>query len=275
MLRAATRVHTEGVTGSIPVTPTISHPNMHVVGSSRLFQELNTFLDEHFPYCAGKFGPDAAADAPRFACRDLLTEDGLPSAVARLVGRHSGVDRRAVLSVWSMYYFSHLAIGPAILWLKFRRAVPLSPDALDLRLNAGTGLPETIVVRDPNAQVPAATVHHAFEALIFDHAAPVIGQFARAGLSPRLLWSNLAVYLEWIVRELGGKVDPRLCEEGLALLECERWPDGRPNPLFGLLGRTCEGGADEFTRRRVCCLRYLLPGVPGCGMICPLPSGRA
>ena len=240
-----------------------------------MFQDLNAFLDEHFPYCAGKFGPGGAVGAPRLACRDLLTEEGFQSAVARLLGRHSGVDRRAVLSVWSMYYFSHLAIGPAILWLKFRHAVPLSADALDLCLNAETGLPETIVVRDAAAQIPAVTGHHAFEALLFDHAAPLIGQFARAGLSPRLLWSNLAVYLEWIVRELGDRIDPRLGEEGVALLQCERWPDGRPNPLLGLLGRTCEGGADEVTRRRVCCLRYLLPGVPGCGMICPLPSGRA
>ena len=239
-----------------------------------MFQDLNTFLDEHFAYCAGKFGPDGAVETPRLACRDLLTEDGFQSAVARLVDRHSGVDRRAVLSVWSMYYFSHLTIAPAILWLKFRRAIPLSADALDLYLNGETGLPETIVVRDPAAQVPAATAHHAFEALIFDHAAPLIGQFARAGLSPRLLWSNLAVYLEWIVRELGSKVDARLAEEGLALLECERWPDGRANPLRGLLGRMCEDGGEEFTRRRVCCLRYVLPGVPGCGAICPLPSGR-
>lgn len=240
-----------------------------------MFQELNTFLDEHFPYCAGKFGPDSVADGPHVPCRDLLTEDGFQSAVRQLLDRHQGVDRRAVLSVWSMYYFSHLAIGPAVLWLMFRRAAPLSPDALDLRLDAATGLPETIVVRDPSAPVPAETMHHAFEALIFDHAAPLIGQFGRAGLSPRLLWTNLAVYLEWIIRELGGKLDPRLAEEGLALLECERWPDGRTNPLHGLLGRMCENGGEEFTRRRVCCLRYVLPGVPSCGMICPVPAGRA
>ena len=238
-----------------------------------MFQELNTFLDEHFPYCAGKFGPDAAIEPPRLACRDLLTDDGFQAAVGRLVDRHPGVDRRAVLSVWSMYYFSHLAIGPAILWLRFRRAIPLSADALDLCLNGETGLPETIVVRDPAAQIPAATAHHAFEALIFDHAAPLIGQFARAGLSPRLLWSNLAVYLDWIIRELG-KANARLAEEGLALLEAGRWADGRANPLHGLLGRMHEDGGEEFTRRRVCCLRYLLPGVPGCGMVCPLPSGR-
>lgn len=240
-----------------------------------MFQELNTFLDEHFPFCVGKFGPVSTIDAPHIACRELLTEDGFQSAVGHLVSRHAGVDKRAVLSVWSMYYFSHLSIVPMILWLRFRRAMPLSADALDLHPNAESGLPETILVREASADLPAATIHHAFETLVFDHAAPLIGQFTRAGLSPRLLWSNLAVYIEWIARELGSKIDPRLAEEGLALFEQDRWPDGRPNPLHGLLSRTCEAGGDEFTRRRVCCLRYVLPGMPGCGMICPLPSGRA
>lgn len=174
-----------------------------------------------------------------------------------------------------MYYFSHLAISPAVLWLIQRSAVPLSAANLDLRLNAETGLPGALAVREPRARIPAHTMHEAFEPLIFDHAAPLIETFSRFGLSPRLLWSNLAVYIEWIVRELGERIDPALGAEGLAILESADWPNGRPNPIHGLLGRTCGDDGDEFTRRRVCCLRYLLPGMPGCGMICPLPSGRA
>lgn len=239
-----------------------------------MFQQLNTFLDEHFPYCAGKFGPETAAAAPALACEDLLDRDGFTVSVAPFLDRQPGVDRRAALSVWSMYYFSHLAIGPVVLWLMFRHAVPLAPGNLGLRLDAETGLPERVVVREPAAFVPANTVHEAFGPLVFEHAAPLVARFAQDGLSPRLLWSNLAVYIEWIVRELGSRIDGDLAREGMALLDDAQWPDGRPNPLHGLLGRSAAGDGAEFTRRRVCCLRYLLPGMPGCGMICPLPAGR-
>jgi ferric iron reductase protein FhuF len=240
----------------------------------RVYQQLNLFLDQHFPYCAGKFGPDSAVDATRYPCRDLLGEDCFSATAGAWVDRHSGVDRRAALSVWSMYYFSHLAISPAVLWLMFRHAIPASPEHLDLRLDAVTGLPDTFVVRDPEARPPASTIHDAFEPLLYHHAAPLIATFAHFGLSPRLLWSNLAVYVEWIVGEIG-KMDPALGREGLQLVECTHWPDGRPNPLHGLLNRHCGDDGVECTRRRVCCLRYLLPSVPGCGMICPLPAGRA
>lgn len=238
-----------------------------------MFQELTLFLDQHFPYCSGKFGPDAFPEVPRNTCRDLLGEDGFASLVEPYADRQAGVDRRAALSVWSMYYFSHLAISPAVLWLMFRCAIPLAPGNLDLRLCDETRLPEKIVVRKPEARLPASTIHDAFGALVFDHAAPLIAQFSRAGLSPRLLWSNFAVYIEWIVREIG-RMDPQRGQEGLALLENKHWPDGRPNPLYGLLSLLRSDGPEAFTRRRVCCLRYLLPDMPGCGMVCPLPSGR-
>lgn len=236
-----------------------------------MFQRLNIFLDEHFPTCAGRFGIDAGSAGPRLPCLDLLDAAGLQGGVAPYLDRHPGVDRRAALSVWSMYYFSHLVIGPAVLWLVFRQAVPLAPDALDLRLHPGTGLPETIIVRRPEVRAPAASLDDALQPLVFEHAAPLIARMAQNGLSHRLLWSNFAVYLDWIVRELGDRVDYRLRDEGLALLERPEWNDGRPNPLHGLLTRDGEG---SFSRRRLCCLRYLLPGMPGCGMVCPLPSGR-
>lgn len=240
----------------------------------RVYQQLNSFLDQHFPYCAGKFGPGSADDATLHPCGDLLGEEGFSSTVGAWLARHPDVDKRAALSVWSMYYFSHLAISPVVLWLKFRHAVAASPEQLGLRLDATTGLPDTFTVRDPETPLPAATIHDAFAPLIFDHAAPLIAAFSRFGLSPRLLWSNLSVYVEWMVGEIG-KMEPALGEEGRQLLHVQHWPDGRPNPLHGLLTRSCGDDGEDFTRRRVCCLRYLLPGVPGCGMICPLPAGRA
>jgi ferric iron reductase protein FhuF len=242
---------------------------------SALFQQLNTFLDEHFPFCSGKFGPEPELAGVRFACQDLLEHDGFLAAVAPFLDRHPKIDRRAAFSVWSMYYFSHLTISPIVLWLVFRHKLALAPSHLGLRLNVETGLPEKIILCEPDLCAPATTAHDSVEGLIFDHAAPLVDRFAKFGLSPRLLWSNLAVYIDWIVRELGRQVDIELANEGKALLECECWPDGRANPLHGLLGRSRTDNGEEFTRRRICCLRYLIPETPGCGMICPLPSGRA
>ncbi|MBS1165685.1 MAG: TonB-dependent siderophore receptor [Proteobacteria bacterium] len=51
--------------------------------------------------------------------------------------------------------------------------------------------------------------------------------------------------------------------------------DGTDNPLQGLIKRIPDaGGTSLQSQRKVCCLRYLVPGVGGCGATCPLPQGR-
>ncbi len=64
--------------------------------------------------------------------------------------------------------------------------------------------------------------------------------------------------------------------------EIDDIPLGQPTRLDRDQDGTGAGQLDGYTagtgighgRRRVCCLRYALPGVPGCGMVCPLPEGR-
>ncbi|QRM54193.1 siderophore-iron reductase FhuF [Sinorhizobium sp. BG8] len=99
------------------------------------------------------------------------------------------------------------------------------------------------------------------------------GDHVPCGVSQRLLWNNAAAYLSWIVGEIevfGGAQSP--C--GKCLMENECWSDGKRNPLYGTI-RTCEKDGNCFSCRKVCCLRYALPGVCGCGNLCPLPQGRA
>lgn len=242
-------------------------------GRPRLFEDLSGFLDEHFAYCAGRFVPGPVDTGSSIACSDLLLADRFDAAVTPLLRRYPDIDRRAVLSVWSMYYFSHLTIGPMVLWLVFRRGTALGPDALGLQLDPQTGLPDRIEMHGAATSPQVTTIHDAFAGLVFDHAAPVVDRLVDRGLSPRLVWSNLAVYIEWIARALGDRIDADLANEGLSLLDCAIWPDGRRNPLHGLVYRSSVE-PDAFTRRRVCCLRYLLPDMPGCGMVCSLPAGR-
>jgi ferric iron reductase protein FhuF len=51
-------------------------------------------------------------------------------------------------------------------------------------------------------------------------------------------------------------------------------PDRSPNPLAGWMRRAPAPDGVCFSQRLVCSLRYLLAGIPGCGMICPILAGR-
>lgn len=59
------------------------------------------------------------------------------------------------------------------------------------------------------------------------------------------------------------------------LLEQEKWPDGRRNPLFGRRKQATSQSSQQSSRdepillHRQCCLHYRLPGETYCGA-CPL-----
>ena len=58
-----------------------------------------------------------------------------------------------------------------------------------------------------------------------------------------------------------------------ALFSQSHLPDGSANPFLGCLRHDVEG-EETVCRRKVCCLRYLLPGIPSCGELCALPAQR-
>ena len=87
--------------------------------------------------------------------------------------------------------------------------------------------------------------------------------------------ANVAVRFAWAVQQCAGR--PEADRDGIAeaekLLTTALTPDGARNPLHGML-RPSPLVAIEACQRRVCCLRYLLPGVADCGSLCPLPPAR-
>ena len=173
-----------------------------------------------------------------------------------------------------MYYFSNLTIGPLLFWLRDRRIMPMAMAETRLCIDGQTGGPAAFLVATEGEVRNDSTVFEAMRDAIRDHAEPMIEAISLSGkVSPKLLWNNHAVYAEWAIREFG--IDnTALQAEALELLSCESWPDGWKNPMAGQLRREIDPDGACFTRRKVCCVRYLLPGVPGCGMICPLPAGR-
>ena len=86
-----------------------------------------------------------------------------------------------------------------------------------------------------------------------------------SGLAPKVLWSNVGNWFDGLAGEAeamgaAGAGDAR------ALLGLERAPDGTRNPLFAAVRHTPKG-----RKRKVCCLRYLMPELDLCDT-CPLPD---
>ncbi|MDZ7780608.1 MAG: siderophore-iron reductase FhuF [Gemmatimonadota bacterium] len=116
-----------------------------------------------------------------------------------------------------------------------------------------------------------------FDPLIMRHVAPVVEILsARYRVGRGLLWGNAAHYMEWALAELEARPDAVAEDARRArgeLLDRREWPGLGRNPLHGAIRYVSDGEA-EIRRRRVCCLRHLLPGVAGCGSLCPLAHVR-
>lgn len=236
---------------------------------------LDSLIPDDFSYLKAKIRLSVAEGDVVHDCRDFLDGPVLSELIDRYTARLPGADRRAAFSVWTMYYFSHLVIGPLIFWLKERRVLPLTVDATKLCVDPATGAPLAFVIDHAGETRSGLSVFDAMSDVIKHHAEPLIEASAAAnGLSPRLFWNNLAVYADWAIRTFA-EHDPALRDHALAMLSELTWPCGWKNPMAGQLRQETDETGACFSRRKVCCLRYVLPGEPGCGLVCPLPAGRA
>jgi len=229
--------------------------------------------DSPFSYCRGKLLSAPPQTGIVVPCRDLCDRAIFDEVIGRYAQKFPGSDRRAIVSMWTLYYFSMLTIAPSVHMFVHRIGLPLEIDRLSLVCNEHTGEPEAFVMSErPEATTdPAAELHW----LMRGHVEPVIAAIAaNAAVAPKLLWNNVAAYLSWILKEIAHRHEPGLVEGGMALMEEATWPCGGRNPMFGMIRIARQQCGLEFARRKVCCLRYNLPGVGGCGEACPLPDGR-
>ncbi|MCH4547635.1 siderophore-iron reductase FhuF [Rhizobium changzhiense] len=229
--------------------------------------------DSPFSYCRGKLVSSPPPASTVIPCRDLCDRAIFDEIIGRYAQKFPGSDRRAIVSMWTLYYFSMLTIAPSVHMFVHRIGLSLEIDRLSLVCNEHTGEPEAFVMSGgPKVTTdPAAELHR----LMRGHAEPLVAAIAaNAGVAPKLLWNNAAAYLSWILKEIAHRYEPALVEGGLALLQDTQWPGGGRNPMFGMIRIVRQQCGLEFVRRKVCCLRYNLPGVGGCGEACPLPEGR-
>ncbi|MFW6198978.1 MAG: siderophore-iron reductase FhuF [Gemmatimonadota bacterium] len=216
---------------------------------------------------------------------DLLQPDSFDRIVAPFVARHPGADRRAVISFWTQWYFGIL-IPPAVAAnLLLDVDLPLALDEVGVLLHEEEHRPTGFRLPSVGRKLePDADAFQRFHRLVGLHVEPLVDAVARtSGLAARLVWSNAGNYFDWIVRELeegkhtherdpggrDGRGDEGAASIGMRHLGSRLRPDGSKNPLFQPV-RPVEQDGEEVLQRRICCLRYLLPGIAACGDRCPL-----
>ncbi len=211
---------------------------------------------------AGPADPRAAIGAEA-----LLDAPMLANIIARFEAKFGATDRRAILSMWTLIYFS-------------TALPPLLAANILLGVEPALCLDRVTFIIAPNFRIDAVRIgaevrrlHDAeaggrFDRLIGDHLVPFIDLVAdRGGVTRRVLWSNagnvfeaFCALLERAAGSCAGLDDAR------DLLARPSLEGGVRNPLFAPVRYV----ADRRVRR-VCCLKYLIPEQKLCG-VCPLPA---
>lgn len=211
-------------------------------------------------------------DAGAIPAADLLRPAVLDEVLAPMLARHPDADERAVISMWSQWYFARLVIPATALAVRAHRILPLTLDEVEVVFDDEDGLPASFGLPRPGPVRPDADVFMRFRPLLRGHVEPLVEALTdRSGLVRSLLWGNAGSYLDWTLSLLASETEGEEPREtpGSRLFGARRWPDGWRNPLSGAMRVVGKGGAGT-RRRRVCCLRHLIPQREGCGEACPL-----
>ncbi|NBJ13416.1 siderophore-iron reductase FhuF [Microvirga arsenatis] len=203
--------------------------------------------------------------------RELLDASVLDSLLSRFSAVHPGGDRRALVSMWAQWHFGALIIPTTLAALVLDRNLPVDLDRICIAVHE-EGRTAAVILPDEGVPRKGDDAER-FASLFRGHIEPLIRTLAaRFKVSPRLLWNNAADVFEWTLQQAAGAgmAKPDVLEEGRSLLNDRLWAGGAPNPMFGLV-RYVRQEEQETRRRKVCCLRYHLPGIACCGSICPLP----
>lgn len=206
---------------------------------------------------------------------DFFASDAFSRALDTYAIAKEGADRRAVASMWSLYYFSALTI-PYIVARRFHQELSIDMNAMSIALGED-GLPRAFGLANEGAwsQSSDDDLLSFVAPLVRDHLTPIVQQLkSQCGIAPRLAWNNAAVYIDYAFNATAqGKPSEAGNWASRALFEEQFLPDGTLNPFRGCLRHETDG-EQTICRRKVCCLRYLLPGIPSCGELCALPEQR-
>lgn len=204
---------------------------------------------------------------------DFLAGNGFSETLDRYAAIHGGADRRAVASFWSLYYFSALTI-PYVVARRAEMTLPIALDEMTIAIGED-GLPRAFGLPHEGDWSEDRELVDVITPLVDCHLSRAVAFFKeKSGIAPKLAWNNAAVYIDYAFN-----ATDRSLSEGddhwpaRPLFDCPLLASGSRNPFHGCLRHEAEDGAIHC-RRKVCCLRYKLPGIPGCGELCALPELR-
>jgi ferric iron reductase protein FhuF len=192
----------------------------------------------------------------------------LLDAMVKLYGGEHETHARALLSQWSKYYFGFAASAGFVAAAMLGRPLDLSPEKTRVVLRGG--LPVALYFTQDALQPPATDPATRYAPLV-EHLDTVIGTLsAMTKIAPRVLWSNTGNLLDYLFEQCAPQFD---LAEDAAWLFGPLAADGEANPLrmpVRLATPRATSLPNPFSARRVCCVRYEIPGETQlCGR-CPL-----
>ncbi|WP_355660389.1 siderophore-iron reductase FhuF [Halomonas salifodinae] len=208
---------------------------------------------------------------------ELLDPTRLDGVLDHFALQYDGGDRRAVASLWSKWHLSAVISAGLAANLLLERDLPLGLEELHLE-PAPEGQTRRLWLAHEGRPLASQDPFARFSTLIDAHLAPLITALAaHSGASPKVFWSNAGNYFEYFAEALEAHpmANPGAAEPARALLAARQLPDGRRNPLYQPVRYLADvAGGDPERRRRLCCIRYLIPELGYCGN-CPLSCRRS
>ncbi len=241
--------------------PALSRLSFLLAGPYAFYRDVLTLADDPRPALSG---------------RELIRPETLDTLMRRFRPKDANNDRRAVASLWSKEYFLRLVPPVAAANLLLSWHLPVGLDEFSIIVGPD-GLPQAFKLpHEGLAMAPTGVDPFArFDALLDKNMAVLIDALAaHVQISPRVLWCNGGDYFDRLMVALkqSGLVPQALTAAGQSILTEPRRTDGRSNPMYQPIRYErvlkADGTTNIVRQPRVCCIRYLLPGVPYCGN-CP------
>lgn len=203
---------------------------------------------------------------------DRFFEPGYFNAfVDELQARYKTDERLALVSLWSKWYFSTFLAPVMAANLLQHWDLPLALADTGIQLG-NDARPQALHLPHAGQPLLPGTAFERFHTLIEEHLEPVIETLVSAcRASPRLFWSNAGNTFEFVTSrlDLHPLANAHSTAPAREILAARLRPDGRRNPLFAPVHYQDIGEDEPQRLRRICCIRYRLPGVGYCSS-CPL-----